>query len=85
MKQITMKQIPAFIIRSLLTLSTLYFFFISVVKFHVGAPYIFDAATPFLESTGISEPPGLNVNLLLIFGPVLALLLNLFAVLKRET
>src|SRR5687767_8391856 len=84
MKQLIIKQKPAFVIGCLLTLPTLLFFFISIMKFELGSPYLFDAATPFLESTGISEPPGFNINLLILFGPVLAFLLNLFAVLHLQ-
>jgi len=84
MKPVTVKQKPGFFIGSLLSLPTLFFFPMSMLKFQLGSPYLFDAATPFLESTGISEPPGLNINLLILFGPVLALLLILFAMLQQQ-
>jgi hypothetical protein len=73
-----MKHKPAFILGCLLTVPMFYFFFISIIKFESGSTYFFDAATPFLESTGISEPPRLHI--LILFGPVLTFLLSLLAV-----
>lgn len=84
MKQLINKHKLAFILGCLLTVPTCYFFFISITKFDIGSTYLFDAATPFLESTGIGEPRGANINLLIIFGPVLIFLLNLFAVLQLQ-
>ncbi len=68
----------------LLTLPTAYFIFISLLKYGQGIPYLFDSAQPFLERLGIKESLGFNINLLILFGPMIALFLNLFAVLKIE-
>lgn len=66
----------------LLTVPTFYFIFISVLKYVFGLPELFDSMAPFLERAGIKEFPGWNINLLILFGPVLALLMNLSVVLK---
>jgi hypothetical protein len=67
---------------TLLAFPTAYFILISLLKYTFGVPYLFDAAQPFLERLGIKEALGFNINLVILFGPVIALLLNLFAVLK---
>jgi len=59
----------------LLTLPTLYFIFISVMKYVFGWDYLFDAATPTPEGLGIKESFGWNITLLILFGPVLALVI----------
>jgi hypothetical protein len=46
-----------------------------------GLPALFDAAQPTLETLGIKEAIGWNINLLILFGPLVALLLNLNSVL----
>ena len=66
----------------LLSGPAVYFIFISIMKYWFGSNYLFDAAQPALERMGIKESLGWNINLLILFGPVLALLLNLFSVLK---
>ena len=81
MKQPTSSRSPAFIVGGILTLPAACFFLISILNFQLGYPYLYDAANPFLQSTNISEPPGFNINLLILFGPVLALLINVLAVL----
>jgi hypothetical protein len=81
MKQPTTSRYPAFIIGGLLTLPAACFFIISILNFQLGYPYLYDAANPFQQSTSISEPAGFNIYLLILFGPVLALLLNVLAVL----
>lgn len=81
MKQPVTSRYPAFIAGALLMLPAACFFIILILNFQLGYPYLYDAANPFLQSTSISEPPGLNVNLLILFGPVLTLLINVLAVL----
>jgi hypothetical protein len=66
------------------TLPTCYFILISVLKYVLGFPALFDAAAPTLEAWGIKEAFGWNINLLIIFGPLLALLLNAAALIKVE-
>jgi hypothetical protein len=65
----------------LLTAPTLYFILISVMKYVFGLPALFDAAQPTLEAWGIKEAIGWNINLLILFGPLVALLLNVTSVL----
>ena len=65
-------------------LPTAYFIFISILKYGLGIPGLYDLSQPVLENLGINESLGLNINLLIITGPVIALLLNLFAILKLD-
>ena len=66
----------------LLSLPTAYFFLINVLKdaFGVSGPY--DAVDPLLQKMGIRESLGWNINLLILLGPLAALLLTVFQVLK---
>ncbi|WP_276499984.1 hypothetical protein [Terrimonas pollutisoli] len=66
----------------LLALPTAYFIVISVLKYEMGINSPFDSVAPFLERMGIKETPGWNINLLILFGPVVALGLTLLQVLK---
>lgn len=68
----------------LLSLPTAYFILISVLKYWLGVSGPFDTAQPALERWGIKDAPGWNINLLILFGPVLAFLLTLFQILKIE-
>ena len=71
-------------IGTLLTLPTAYFIFISLLKYGLGIPSLLDSTQPVLERWGSKESLGFNINLLILFGPMIALFLNLFAVLKIE-
>jgi hypothetical protein len=73
-----------FWIGTLLTLPTAYFILISLLKYGLGIHSLFDSAQPVLEQWGFRESLGFNINLLILFGPMIALFLNLFAVLKIE-
>lgn len=73
-----------FWIGTLLTLPTAYFIFISLLKYGLGIPSLLDSAQPVLERWGIKESLGFNINLLILLGPLIAMLINLFAVLKIE-
>ena len=66
----------------LLSLPTAYFILISVLKYGLGIDGPFDSITPALESWGIKESLGWNINLLILFGPVLACLITAFQVLR---
>jgi hypothetical protein len=66
----------------LLALPTLYFLFIAILKFELNVPGPFDSAAPWLEKLGFKESLGWNINLLILFGPVLALVLALLQVVK---
>ena len=68
----------------LLVLPAIYFVLISVMAYGFGWRYLFDASWPLLERLGVKESLGWNINLLIIFGPVLALLLNVWRVLHID-
>lgn len=68
----------------LFTLPTAYFILASILKYIFGFPTLFDATQSMLESWGIKESIGWNINLLILFGPIIALLLNLTAILTVE-
>jgi hypothetical protein len=68
----------------LLLLPTAYFFFINILKEVFAIPGPYEAIDPFLQRVGIREPLGWNINLLILLGPVAALLLSVFQVLKID-
>ena len=59
---------------------TAFFILIAAVKYGPGVDAPFDATPPFLERLGIKETIGWKVNLLILFGPLLAFLLNATAI-----
>ena len=65
-----------------LALPTGYFIFISILKYWLNINGPFDSLQPFLERIGIKESFGLNINLLILFGPTLAFLLTIFQVVR---
>lgn len=68
-----------------LVLPAAFFIMISVLKYLFGVPGPFDSVAPFLEKAGISEPLlGWNINLLILFGPVLACLISINRVVRFE-
>ena len=66
----------------LLTIPLMWFFLISILKFELNNPYLYDMAFPLLDKLGVRQPPGLNINLLFLGGPVVALLLNLASIFR---
>ena len=66
----------------LLTAPAAYFIIISLLKYVFGAPALYEAMEPTLERWGIREALGWNVNLLILFGPLVALLINLSGVMQ---
>ena len=69
---------------ALLAFPTAYLIFISLLKYGLGLPNLFDATQPLLERLGIKESLGWNINLLILFGPFIAMVINLFSVLRIE-
>ncbi len=63
-----------------LCLPTVYFIFISVLKYMLNIDGPFDNAWPLLERLGATENIGWNINLLILFGPVIAFVLTFFQV-----
>ena len=80
MKQLT-KQNGIAIISLLLALPTAYFIAVAILKYELGVDGPFDAISPLLESWGIKESLGWNINLLILFGPLLAFFLTIFQLL----
>lgn len=68
----------------LLTLPAGYVILISVLKYVLGFPALFDASAPVLEAWGIKDTLGWNINLLILFGPLVGFLINASALLKVE-
>ena len=80
MKQVT-KQNGITIISLLLALPTAYFIAIAVLKYELGVDGPFDAIAPLLERLGVKQALGWNINLLILFGPLLAFFLTIFQLL----
>ncbi|HYC41251.1 MAG TPA: hypothetical protein VEB63_12275 [Chitinophagaceae bacterium] len=59
----------------LLLLPATYVIVIAVLKYGLGISAPFEASAPVLERWGIKEPVGWNINLAILFGPILALAL----------
>lgn len=68
----------------LLALPTAYFILIASLKFEMNINGPYDSIAPFLESTGIRESVGWNINLLILFGPLLAALIAIAQVLNFQ-
>ena len=67
-----------------LALPAAIFICFSLLKFEWSVDGPYDAIPPFLDRTGISEPLGWNINLLLLLGPVVGFLCVLSQVLKFD-
>ena len=80
MKQLT-KQNGIAIISLVLALPTACFIAMAVLKYELGVNGPFDAIAPLLESWGIRDSLGWNINLLILFGPLLAFFLKIFQLL----
>jgi len=81
MKQLT-KQNGIAIISLLMALPTACFIAIAVLKYELGVDGPFDAVAPLLESWGIKDSLGWNINLLILLGPLMAFLLTIFQLLS---
>ena len=84
MKQIRVNRRWAVVFGAVLALPGAYFILIALLKYAFGIPYLFDTAQPLLERLGIKESMGGNINLLILFGPLIALGLNIISVLRIE-
>ena len=81
MKQLT-KQNGIAIISLLMALPAACFIAIAVLKYELGVEGPFDAIDPLLQNWGIKESLGWNINVLILFGPLLAFLLTIFQLLS---
>ena len=67
----------------LLTIPSAYFLLINLLN-EAGLPALYEISAPVLEGLGLSKGMGLNINLLIAFGPLIALLLNLTSVVSYD-
>ena len=82
---ITSRQhVSAFIAGLLLAFPAFYFILISILKFELNQPYLYDSISGLMLQWGLQEDFGWNVNLLILSGPVLAVLLNLAVILRIQ-
>ena len=84
MKTIIKESNKLTVLALLLALPTAYFICIAVLKYELDINGPFDAIAPFLERVGIKDTLGWNINLLILFGPIIAALLTIFQLLKVE-
>jgi hypothetical protein len=68
---------------ALLTLPAAYFLLINLVS-ELGWPGPYEFSEPLLLALGLHDGMGLNINLLIAFGPLIALLLNLTSVIAFD-
>ena len=56
----------------------------SILKYGLGIGGLFDSIAPTMEKWGIKDPPGFNITSIVVFGPVIALLIAVFAIVKLK-
>ena len=70
-------------VAALLVFPTAYFIIANLLN-EVGIPGPYNLIASFVESYGGNEPAGWNINLLIILGPIVAILLTVFQFIKIE-
>ena len=83
MKTITFKSNVLTIIAALLAFPTVYFITANLLN-TVGIPGAYNLIASFVERNGGREPLGWNINLLILCGPIVAILLTFFQFVKIE-
>ena len=83
MKTMTFKSNTLTIIAALLAFPTVYFIIANLLN-EIGIAGPYNLIGSFVESTGGREPLGWNINLLILCGPILAILLTIFQFVKIE-
>jgi hypothetical protein len=83
MKTMTFKSNALTIIAALLAFPTVYFIIANLLN-EIGFPGTYNLIGSFVESTGGREPLGWNINLLILCGPIAAILLTFFQFVKIE-
>ena len=83
MKTMTFKSNTLTIIAALLAFPTAYFIIANLLN-EIGIAGPYNLIGSFVESTGGREPLGWNINLLILCGPILAILLTIFQFVKIE-
>ena len=67
-----------------LVIPAFYVIMISLLKYGLGIDGPFDASQPMLESWGIKDPPGWNISMVIVLGPILSILITVLQVLSIE-
>ena len=83
MKTMTFKSNALTIVAALLAFPTLYFIIANLLN-DMGIPGPYNLIGSFVESAGGREPLGWNINLLILCGPIAAILLTIFQFVKIE-
>jgi hypothetical protein len=83
MKTMTFKNNALTIIAALLVFPTVYFIIANLLN-EMGIPGPYNLIGSFVESAGGREPLGWNINLLILCGPIAAILLTIFQFVKIE-
>jgi hypothetical protein len=81
MKAKILKPNASAVVGLLLAIPTTYFILINILN-EAGVTASYNAAQPLLEKLGSNNPLGWDINLLIVFGPLIALLLNVSSVLN---
>lgn len=82
-KSITYRKILS-ILTLLIMLPAILFITTLVLKYGLGINGPYDTLSPSLEKMGITESLGWNINLLILSGPLLAIIISLIQVLRIE-
>ena len=83
MKTMTFKSNVLTIIAALLAFPTVYFIIANLLN-EMGIPGPYNLIGSFVESAGGKETLGWNINLLILCGPIVAILLTIFQFVKIE-
>ena len=83
MRTMTFKNNALTIIAALLAFPTVYFIIANLLN-EIGMPGPYNLIGSFVESAGGTEPLGWNINLLILGGPIVAILLTIFQFVKIE-
>lgn len=83
MRTMTFKNNTLTIIAALLAFPTVYFILANLLN-EFGIPGPYNLIGSFVERAGGGEPIGWNINLLILEGPVVAILLTIFQFVKIE-
>jgi hypothetical protein len=83
MKNAFAKQAFTRAIATLLVVPSLYFVLSAFLNYGLGFPGLWDVIAPIFEQPA-NKHLGLNVNLLIVFGPIAACLIALFQVMRLD-
>ena len=83
MRTLTFKSNALTIVAALLAFPTVYFIISNLLN-EIGIPEPYNLIGSFVERAGGREPFGWNINLLILCGPIAAILLTVFQFVKIE-